>query len=146
LTILGNAHDGNYITRFFATLLSFDEGKPMDYQGDPFSFIYFPVFDNFEEDARKAVGVVFIVVSWADYFADLLPDNILGLTIVLENGCDSAFTFVVNGKEVVFIGEGDHHDPTCKFDVPWRLALRSCGYECFQSQPFDDVLDICISS
>jgi hypothetical protein len=117
LTILGNALHGNYMTRLFATLLSIDYGKPMDYQGDPFSFIYFPIFDSFEEDTNTAVGVVFVVVSWADYFGDLLPDHIVGLTIVLENGCDSAFTFAVNGKDVIFIGEGDHHDKNCKFDV-----------------------------
>jgi hypothetical protein len=71
---------------------------------------------------------MFLAVNWADYFAGLLPDNIKGLMVVLDNGCDSPISFLLNGAEVLFLGEGDLHDKKCKFDLQWLLLFRICCY------------------
>jgi hypothetical protein len=41
----------------------------------------------------------------------------VGLTVVLENGCDAPITFTIDGDEVVSFVEGDEHDTKCEFDV-----------------------------
>jgi hypothetical protein len=123
--MLGNALDGgNYLTRFFATILSIDRGEPINYHGYPFSYVFYPIFDGFEEDTRTVVGVMFMAISWANYFTDLLPDNIKGVKAVLDNGCDSPMTFLLNGAEVLFLGEGDLHDTECKFDLQRAIEIR----------------------
>jgi Adenylate and Guanylate cyclase catalytic domain len=98
------------LTRFFATILSIKYGKSVDYEGDPFSYVFFPVFDTFIEETKEAVAVMFTAINWRVYFENLLPDNIVGVTLVLSNGCDEPFTYTINGHDVVFVGEGDLHD------------------------------------
>ena len=82
----GNALHGGFLTRFFATMLSLKAGKPVDYQGDPFSYVFFPVFDSFDESNKTAVAVMFTAINWATYFENLLPRNVEGMTVVLDNG------------------------------------------------------------
>ena len=102
---------GSYLTRFFATILSIKHGTNIKYEGDPFSYVFFPIFDTFDETKRKTVAVMFTAINWRVYFENLLPDNIVGVNLVLDNGCDTQVTFTINGKNVVFDGEGDLHEP-----------------------------------
>jgi len=53
---------------------------------------------------------MFTALNWATYFEHLLPENIVGVTLVLENGCDDPVTYTINGNDVVFEGAGDLHD------------------------------------
>ncbi|CAB9528546.1 Receptor-type guanylate cyclase gcy [Seminavis robusta] len=115
----GNALHAGFLTRFFATLLSIKYAKPTEYQGDPFSYVFFPIFNNFDHN-HTSVAVLFTVINWATFFENLLPDNIMGVTLVLENGCDQPFTYTINGPEVVFQGPGDLHD--MKYDEFMRTA------------------------
>jgi len=39
-----------------------------------------------------------------------LPDTAQGVVVVLENGCDTPFTYQINGREVEPLGHGDLHD------------------------------------
>jgi hypothetical protein len=48
------------------------------------------------------------------YLRFLLPSNVRGITVVLENDCDGFHTYEINRNEAYVIGFGDQHDP--KFD------------------------------
>lgn len=96
-------------TSFFAFIMSFAEGKSIDYKGDPMSSVYVPVFDKYDSD-RKLVAVLVAVINWATYFEDILPPNSEPVYVVLENSCQGPFTFLVSGDSVEFVGQGDLSD------------------------------------
>jgi hypothetical protein len=109
----GNIHDPDLTTSFFAMILSFAAGKPVDYLGDPMSSIFVPVFDSFDT-TKKPTALIISVFSWAACLNGLLQDNTPGIVVVLENTCDGPFTYKVVGEEAEYMGQGDLHDP--KFD------------------------------
>ena len=98
----GTINDGGR-TGFFAQLLSVDQEKEMEYQGDPMTAIYLPVFESFQ-DGRRAVAVMHAILNWASVFKNILPDNIVGVDVVLNNPCHESYTFRVNGPEVEPLG------------------------------------------
>lgn len=57
---------------------------------------------------------MFLLCSWQVYFEDVLPDadTAQGLLAVLENTCDQAFTYVINGATAEYLGPGDLHNPS----------------------------------
>lgn len=90
-------------------MLSIKAGKATQYLGDPFSYVFFPIYDRFGPE-KKAVSVLFTAINWASYFQNLMPDNVQGLTLVLDNGCDHPYTYTIYGSEVKFEGVGDLHE------------------------------------
>lgn len=106
-------------TSFFAFILSYAAGKNVGYQGDPFSSVYIPVYDSYDNE-RKTVGVLVSVMRWATFFEDILPPNSEAVTIVLENTIEGAFTYLVTPTEAIFQGKGDLHDT--KYDHLVRKA------------------------
>ncbi|CAB9496580.1 Receptor-type guanylate cyclase gcy [Seminavis robusta] len=104
-------------TALFATLRSIVEGKEVEYLGDPMANVYMPVFDSFNTTTRKAVAMMTAIVHWRSYFRNILPDNVNGIDVVLDNSCDGFFTYQIHGDEAFVVGVGDHHNP--KFDE-WR--------------------------
>lgn len=115
------------VTAFFALLLSMWEGQEVSYLGDPTANLYFPIFDSFNETTQKTVGVLHAIIKWETYFRGILPPNINGIIAVLENSCDGAFTYELNGqdKRASPIGFGDHHD--AKFDKWERKTIFNKG-------------------
>lgn len=97
-------------TSFFAFIKSFSAGKLVEYEGDPMSSVYLPVFDTFGDD-KQVVAVLVAIINWATYFENILPPNSQPVTVVLQNSCDGAFTYQVNGDSVEYVGQGDRHDP-----------------------------------
>jgi hypothetical protein len=73
-------------TSLLATLRSIKEGKAIDYKGDPMARIYLPIYDSFEE-RKEVVAVLGSIVHWQSYFRFLLPSNVNGIDIVLDNTC-----------------------------------------------------------
>lgn len=120
--LTGDAFSANPVTAFFALLKSIAEGKPMNYAGDPVADLYFPIFDSFNTTTQKTVAVLNAILEWKTYFRNLLPSNINGVVVVLENTCNGTFTYVLNGEDedVIPIGFGDHHDT--KFDAYERTS------------------------
>lgn len=112
--LLGNALHGTYLTRFFATVLSIKNGESVDYEGDPFSYVFFPIYNSFDPANRTAVAVLFTAINWAVFFEDVFPETIVGISFVLDNTCDKQHSYTINGKDVIYEGEGDLHDP--KYD------------------------------
>ena len=115
----GDITSESLTTSFFAFILSYAAGKNVPYQGDPFSSVYIPVYDSYEDD-RNTVAVVVSVMRWATYFEGVLPPNSEAITVVLENSEEGAFTYLVTPSEAIFQGEGDLHDT--KYDHMVRRA------------------------
>lgn len=110
----GSTASEDPVTAFFATLQSIKEGSKVDYLGDPMTGLNIPVFDSFNRTSRKAVAVLKSVIHWKSYLRFILPSNVRGITVVLQNRCDGSHTFEIDGKEAHVVGFGDLHDP--KFD------------------------------
>jgi hypothetical protein len=105
----GDMSSENRLTAFYALLLSTDQQKVVEYQGDPMSQVFFPIFDSFEND-RSTVAVLSVLINWKLYFKNILPKNLRGIVVVLNDSCGSEYTYVINGEEVESIGAGDMHD------------------------------------
>lgn len=58
------------------------------------------------------------MIHWRGYFRNILPENIDGIDVVLENSCGEPFTLQINGKEVEAVGTGDLHDTS--FEGTWE--------------------------
>lgn len=106
----GNSTDPDLETSFFAILKSFQAGKDVDYEGDPMSSVYIPVFDSPDVKDRKPVAVLMATLQWSSYFVGVLPPQAKGITVILENECDGSFTYKLSGDSVEYIGEGDLHE------------------------------------
>lgn len=78
-------------------------------QGMPISSVNYPIMTGFGEDARVG-GSIVTLMNWDSFFADVLPKNSKGLVAVLKNTCEQAYTFKIDGPEVLYLGEGDLHD------------------------------------
>lgn len=102
---VGNSSHSNALTSFFASLLSIDAEKNVEYQGDPMSNVFMPIFSSFQPD-RKTVAVLTSTFNWASFWKNVLPPTNEGVVVVLDNGCDESFTYEVNGEDVVLIGPG----------------------------------------
>jgi hypothetical protein len=60
----GDALQGDFLTRLFASLLSIDAGHSVDYEGLPISFVYLPVFDSWNVNDRGVAAVLFAMINW----------------------------------------------------------------------------------
>lgn len=92
-------------TSFFAYILSFDAGEWVEYNGEPMSSVYIPVVDSFEDD-RETVAVLLAVIRWGAYFKGIQSPNSNPLRVVLENTCEGAFTYEIDGPKSTFLGAG----------------------------------------
>ncbi|KAL3935763.1 MAG: hypothetical protein SGARI_002839, partial [Bacillariaceae sp.] len=93
-------------TSFFAYLASFAAGKYVNYTGEPYSSVYVPVVDTFEDD-RKTVAIILAVINWSTYFENILDSTADPVHVVLENTCDGPYTYEITGPEVTFMGQGN---------------------------------------
>jgi hypothetical protein len=103
----GNMRDSpSPLTRWLAQLLSIAAGEEVEYQGDPITYVYVPIFDSFDSSTRNTVAVLSGLFNWASHFKDILPPNIVGVDVVLRNECFESFTYRINGGEVIPLGSG----------------------------------------
>lgn len=106
----GNTSSPDLYTAWFSELLSTYAGKPVPYNGDPIAEITYPIFADFDAEEREVVAVMKAQFSWQTYLKGLLPDNAPGYMVVLENACDGACTYLINGDDVEILGLGDLHE------------------------------------
>lgn len=106
----GNTSSSDFNTAWYSELLSTAAGKPVPYSGDPLSEAMYPIFSDFSGE-KKVVAAMNFQFSWQTYFEGILPENSRAFVMVLENECDGAYTYQINGGEVVMAGIGDLHDP-----------------------------------
>lgn len=121
------AREGSSISQFL-----FEGSAGQDYAvfSPPRSAIYAPIYElsNSSSTTNKlrTVGSVEFEFHWEQVFGNVLTGIDLPLFAVVENTCGNRqFTYVVEGQEVVFSGEGDLHTD----DVD--------GYEDISSNPED---------
>lgn len=96
----------------------------IDYLGEeedttePFADMYYPVIDSIDDvlievtEDTKALGSVAFSFYWRHALKNYLPPNSRGVILVFENPCKSqVFTYQIDGKEPIFLGYEDVHDP-----------------------------------
>jgi hypothetical protein len=110
----GTIYDTNPRTARRATLISFLEKQDVPYLGSIIATLYLPVYDSFKK-VRKVVGIVTATIQWRQYLKRILPENVEGVIVVMENTCDGYYTFEVNGNEAIGVGFGDLHDPAYSY-------------------------------
>jgi hypothetical protein len=113
-----HAPAGDYLhpdrfTSLYASMLSMAAKEDVVYNGSPVTNVFLPVFNEFKDHnittERYTVAVMQAVIHWESYFKDILPPNVHGIILVLDNGCDEQFTYRIDGHLVESIGWGDHH-------------------------------------
>lgn len=95
-------------TSDYAQLLSIDAETMVEYQGDPLTYVFVPVFDSFEDD-RKPIALLVGLFHWGNLLSDVLEEQ-KGIDVVLRNTCSEPFTYRLEGPEVVPRGPGDLHE------------------------------------
>lgn len=105
----GEAIHGGFLSRFFATAVSIEAGESKLYEGDPFSYAFFSIYNTVKGE-KKPVAVLFALMRWASYFEDLLPPNMLEVHVVLDNDCGDQASYTIDGDKVSLLGMGDLHE------------------------------------
>lgn len=91
--------------------------KTTEGAGSPTSLFFMPIFDA----AGNVGGSSHVETDWRRSFANILPNDKVSISVVLENTCGETFTFVVRGGDSVqLVGTGDHHDR--KYDDMGRAS------------------------
>ena len=87
-------------------------GKNGNYQaGEPVGYIYYPIFEEIDQDDTEPVGLVMATVYWKSFFQGILADNIRGVICVVENSAGQKFTYKVSGRDAFLLGMDDLHEP-----------------------------------
>lgn len=69
-----------------------------------------PIFRTMNETESDIVGYLMGIMAFDAYLVDLLPEGVRGIHVVVENTCNSTFTYEIDGNQAVYRGEGDLHD------------------------------------
>ena len=73
----GSMRSSDPKTALMALMLSAHHEQDMEYEGDPMSQVFFPIFDSFRE-GRIPVATMGAWVHWGQYFREILPSNLKG--------------------------------------------------------------------
>jgi len=84
------------------------DGHNFTDDGHPRSCILMPVFDEFEDDA-EIVGFLVGVIPWEPMFTDVLTEGSGPVLVEVHETCGANFTYIIEGHDVRFAGEGDMH-------------------------------------
>ena len=63
-----------------------------------------------DESNANVVGYLMGIMAFDAYLVDLLPDGVRGIHVIVENTCNSTFTYELDGNSAIYLGEGDFHD------------------------------------
>ena len=80
---------------------------------DAVSFFAYPIMDSFAQDANVG-GVLATNMYWRLIFSEALPPMTGSFVVVLEDSFNQTLSYLLDGADVDFLGDGDHHDP--KYD------------------------------
>lgn len=83
-----------------------------DEEERPSSILFYPVKASFANttDSNEVVGSISVVFSWDTVLERILPNYLRGLVCILATNTEQAYTFQLDGEDVVFVGMGDLHD------------------------------------
>lgn len=48
---------------------------------------------------------------WQSFFQNILPEDAVGVRVVLQNSCNQSFSYEINGATATYLGKGDFHNP-----------------------------------
>ena len=86
------------------------EKTELNREGEPHSLVVQPIFDSLDKATQRVAAYFNVLIRWNTYFSGKLPENVNGIQLVLRNTCDKAYTYNIEGKKALFLGEGDLHD------------------------------------
>ncbi|KAG7352534.1 family 3 adenylate cyclase [Nitzschia inconspicua] len=100
------------LTDYFTLLLrDNNEGSNTTrYDGGPVATLSFPVFDSFDV-SQGLVAILMSVIQFQQYFNNVLPGESGAVMAVVSNTCGDVFSYEIDGEVVIYLGEGDLHDP-----------------------------------
>ena len=94
----------------------------------PESFLSQPVFEDFHDIYQSlVVGTVISVIPWDTYFQGLLHEGANSIMCVLKDTCGDVFTYIIDGSESHYIGQGDMHSEEYDYlehTVPFGPAVN----------------------
>ncbi|CAJ1957210.1 unnamed protein product [Cylindrotheca closterium] len=98
-----------------------------EYQNQPLSTMFFPVFGSFSKESRQTVGLISALVDFETLFVEALAKDTGGLLAVLENSCGDVFSFQIDGRLASYLGPFDLHN--AKYDnLVKRFDLSSTQF------------------
>jgi hypothetical protein len=74
------------------------------------AYIIAPIHESFEAGS-KIGGFLTTGVDWKIYMERVLPQGANGVDVVVKSSCEAAYTYLLDGPEVTFLGAEDLHDP-----------------------------------
>lgn len=113
--IMFNMFDGGLCQRAMETMI-WTSGvvlsEIMVVDNKPRSLFFVPIFRDFSSSSSEhIVGTIILEIDWEVYFQESLHTHEEGVDVVLTNTCGQEFTFESTDNQLVYIGEGDLHDP-----------------------------------
>lgn len=105
----GGFESRDALTQLYSSYLSVNARQLANYTGQPLSLASIPVMSSFEDD-RKLVAILTGLLQWGDYLKGILTSSAQPVHAVLENTCDGAFTYLINGPNVMYEGPGNRAD------------------------------------
>lgn len=76
----------------------------------PHTAMMYPVYRELNNRDSDIVAMVVNILPWDNYLKNALPPGVNGVYCVLRNSMGQAFTYIINGNEASYLGEGDMHD------------------------------------
>ena len=49
-------------------------------------------------------------LPWGNFLTNVLPEGVTGVYSVLQNTCGRSFTYLLDGPDAKYLGEGDLHE------------------------------------
>eukprot|EP00525_Craspedostauros_australis_P009498 CAMPEP_0198134480 /NCGR_PEP_ID=MMETSP1442-20131203/60099_1 /TAXON_ID= /ORGANISM="Craspedostauros australis, Strain CCMP3328" /LENGTH=367 /DNA_ID=CAMNT_0043795625 /DNA_START=765 /DNA_END=1865 /DNA_ORIENTATION=+ len=73
----------------------------------PHSFVFHPVHQHASDPTSRIVGLLSGAVSLDAPLRNLLPTNMKGIIAVIKNTCGQTFTYIIDGHDALYQGEGE---------------------------------------
>ena len=74
------------------------------------STLLYPIFDQFHGSEKSIVAFLGLDIYWKAFLENILPPETKGIQVVVYNSCGQNFTFLLEGNNATFQGDGDLHD------------------------------------
>jgi len=101
---------------------------------NPHSFVYTPVHKVVGDYNSEVVAIFGTGTAWDAALRNLLPDNVVGIHAVIKNDCNQSYTYEINGKDAIYMGEGDSHDSKYE-NLELEVSLAVHTHPNFTSTP-----------
>ena len=93
--------------------------------------LVYPVFDKFDS-GRQVVGTLAMLIFWFVMIENILPEDVVGVVVVFENGLGQVATYRIDGARSTFLGQEDLHDSS--YD-DWAVQVDVADYLASRASP-----------